>query len=109
MALVLGLGLVFLAFNDWLRKTVTRFGSGFCYRPRYWVPFLPWLAIATICDAQGRSSCPFCLQTAGATLCGNCRSGRVMLPTAIRPVASSRMAQALPGLEAAVGDTLTVL
>src|SRR6202035_3995395 len=24
------------------------FGPGFCYGPRYWVPFLPWLAIATV-------------------------------------------------------------
>jgi len=24
------------------------FGPGYCYGPRYWVPFLPWLAIATM-------------------------------------------------------------
>jgi hypothetical protein len=24
------------------------FGPGFCYGPRYWVPFLPWLAVATV-------------------------------------------------------------
>lgn len=27
---------------------VTGFGPGFCYGPRYWVPFLPWLAVATV-------------------------------------------------------------
>jgi hypothetical protein len=26
---------------------ITGFGPGYCYGPRYWVPFLPWLAVAT--------------------------------------------------------------
>ncbi len=28
--------------------TASGFGPGDCYGPRYWVPFLPWLAIATM-------------------------------------------------------------
>jgi hypothetical protein len=28
--------------------TACGFGPGYCYGPRYWVPFLPWLAIATM-------------------------------------------------------------
>jgi cytochrome bd-type quinol oxidase subunit 2 len=24
------------------------FGSGWCYGPRYWVAFLPWLALGTV-------------------------------------------------------------
>jgi hypothetical protein len=28
------------------------FGPGFCYGPRYWVPFLPWLAVATMQGIQ---------------------------------------------------------
>jgi hypothetical protein len=28
------------------------FGPGFCYGPRYWVPFLPWLAVATVQGLQ---------------------------------------------------------
>lgn len=27
---------------------ITGFGPGYCYGPRYWVPFLPWLAVATV-------------------------------------------------------------
>ncbi len=27
---------------------MTRFGPGYCYGPRYWVPFLPWLAVAAV-------------------------------------------------------------
>jgi len=27
---------------------VTPFGVGDCYGPRYWVPFLPWLALAAV-------------------------------------------------------------
>lgn len=27
---------------------ITGFGPGACYGPRYWVPFLPWLAVATV-------------------------------------------------------------
>jgi hypothetical protein len=26
----------------------TGFGAGYCYGPRYWVAFLPWLALATV-------------------------------------------------------------
>ncbi|MGH7779383.1 MAG: ArnT family glycosyltransferase [Candidatus Binataceae bacterium] len=28
--------------------SITNFGPGYCYGPRYWVPFLPWLAVATV-------------------------------------------------------------
>lgn len=34
-----------LAFNLFASSA---FAPGFCYGPRYWVPFLPWLAIATV-------------------------------------------------------------
>jgi len=30
----------------------TAFAPGFCYGPRYWVPFLPWLALATVLRLQ---------------------------------------------------------
>ena len=28
--------------------TASNFDSGACYGPRYWVPFLPWMAVATV-------------------------------------------------------------
>ncbi|HUY39326.1 MAG TPA: hypothetical protein VMV13_10870, partial [Candidatus Binataceae bacterium] len=28
--------------------TMTGFGPGYCYGPRFWVPFLPWLAVAAV-------------------------------------------------------------
>jgi hypothetical protein len=31
---------------------ITGFGPGYCYGPRYWVPFLPWLAVATVQAAR---------------------------------------------------------
>lgn len=32
----------------------TGFGAGYCYGPRYWVAFMPWLALATV-EAMRRS------------------------------------------------------
>src|SRR5579862_4292841 len=28
-------------------------GAGLCYGPRYWVPFLPWFALATVIGLRG--------------------------------------------------------
>lgn len=28
--------------------TASNFGPGTCYGPRYWVPFLPWMAVAAV-------------------------------------------------------------
>ncbi|MGB6552427.1 MAG: hypothetical protein WBE78_02975 [Candidatus Binataceae bacterium] len=41
---------------------ITGFGPGFCYGPRYWVPFLPWLAVAMVqalrsAGSRGRVAC----------------------------------------------------
>ncbi|HVA78787.1 MAG TPA: hypothetical protein VNF27_12870 [Candidatus Binataceae bacterium] len=41
---------------------ITGFGPGYCYGPRYWVPFLPWLAVATVqavrvAGRRGRVAC----------------------------------------------------
>lgn len=41
---------------------ITGFGPGFCYGPRYWVAFLPWLAVATMqamrtANRKGRIAC----------------------------------------------------
>ncbi|MHB8381646.1 MAG: hypothetical protein ACYDC3_04805 [Candidatus Binataceae bacterium] len=41
---------------------LTGFGPGYCYGPRYWVPFLPWLAVATVqalrvVGRRGRIAC----------------------------------------------------
>jgi hypothetical protein len=41
---------------------ITGFGPGFCYGPRYWVAFLPWLAVATMqamrtANRRGRIAC----------------------------------------------------
>ena len=35
--------------------SLTEFGPGYSYGPRYWVPFLPWLALATV-QAMRRAS-----------------------------------------------------
>ncbi|MGH7779679.1 MAG: hypothetical protein ACREQR_07615 [Candidatus Binataceae bacterium] len=42
--------------------SLTGFGPGFCYGPRYWVPFLPWMAVATVqalrvAGRRGRIAC----------------------------------------------------
>ncbi|MFZ1888144.1 MAG: hypothetical protein WAU33_08930 [Candidatus Binataceae bacterium] len=41
---------------------ITGFGPGYCYGPRYWIPFLPWLAVATVhalraAGSRGRVAC----------------------------------------------------